>query len=782
MQLETKKTIKTTVSITTIQYPRVQKVSEGTWGILRCWDKENKKDICVTGELPKIDFTKRENNTTYSLIANEVNHPTYGMQYQIVYMQPLLTDDNCTVRNFLSYILTPMQVQLLYATYDNPLEYIKKKDIDALCKVKGIKEITAKKIIKKYEENIQYEQAYSELGQYNLTSNLIQKLLTRYGKLDKIKGILQNNPYQLIKDVKGIGWAKADEIGIKVGISVFSPKRIAGYIVYFLENQAESGNSWVVPSVITEGVLKLFTPTEFSEHKEEIYNSLKEAIIQLKEDDTIYFDEVSNKVFLLSYFNLERKIAKELIRLLDGDVQNPTYPIEEVVHEIENERGWTLTDEQINGAKIFEYSNVGVITGASGTGKSSTVEVLTRAFQGKSIAQVALAGRAASRLSEITGLEGSTIHRLLGVNENKKFMHNRNNQLNYDIIIVDEISMIGGQLFYSLIQAIPTGSKLILVGDHNQLESIGSLNLLKDLIDSQVIPVQILNKIHRQAQESGIITESFKVKDGESITNGCVDGHIYCRGKLQDFVLALDNQTTNESVIEFFKQEYSRLKDIHKIQVIVPMKERGNLSVDKINKRIQDYYNPASPYINEVYPYANDKSKVFREGDKVINVVNNYNCENTNGDTVAVFNGYIGIIDKVDTEDNIIIVDYTHNYGNEVGKVIYKKAMFNNLQLAYAITCHKFQGSEIDTVIVGIDYSAYALLCKQWVYTAITRSKKKCVLVADKKALDFAVHTNRVSTKQTFLPLILGGKYDLDDDLYSHSTDNEYEDESIDEY
>ena len=223
------------------------------------------------------------------------------------------------------------------------------------------------------------------------------------------------------------------------------------------------------------------------------------------------------------------------------------------------------------------------------------------------------------------------------------------------------------------------------------------------MIDSKVIPVQILNKIHRQAQESGIITESFKVKDGESITNGCVDGHIYCRGKLQDFVLALDNQTTNESVIEFFKQEYSRLKDIHKIQVIVPMKERGDLAVDKINKRIQNYYNPASPYINEVYPYANDKSKVFREGDKVINVVNNYNCENTNGDTVAVFNGYIGIIDKVDTEDNTIIVDYTHNYGNEVGKVIYKKAMFNNLQLAYAITCHKFQGSEIDTVIVGID-------------------------------------------------------------------------------
>lgn len=663
MQLETKKTIKTTVSVTSIQYPRVQKVSEGTWGILRCWDKEAKKDICVTGELPKIDLTKRENNTTYSLIANEVNHPTYGLQYQIVYMQPLLTEDNHAVRNFLSYILTPLQVQLLYATYDNPLEYIKKKEVNALCKVKGIKEITAKKIIKKYEENIQYEQAYSELGQYNLTANLIQKLLTRYKNLSKLKEILQNNPYQLIKDVKGIGWAKADEIGIKVGISVFSPKRIAGYIVYFLENQAESGNSWVTPSVITEGVLKLFIPTEFSEHKEEIYNSLKEAILQLKENDTIYFDEANNKVFLLSYFNLERKIAKELIRLLDGDVQNPTYPIDKVVQEIESERGWTLTDEQINGAKIFEYSNVGVITGASGTGKSSTVEVLTRAFKGKSIAQVALAGRAASRLSEITGLEGSTIHRLLGVNENKKFMHNRDNQLNYDIIIVDEISMIGGQLFYSLIQAIPTGAKLILVGDHNQLESIGSLNLLKDLIDSKVIPVQILNKIHRQAQESGIITESFKVKDGESITNGCVNGEVYTRGKLRDFKLVLDSQTTNESVIQCFKQEYNRLKDIaqtqiHKIQVIVPMKERGNLSVDKINKRIQDYYNPASPSVNEICPYANDKSKVFREGDKVINVVNNYNCENTNGDTVAVFNGYIGIIDKVDTEDNIIIVDF----------------------------------------------------------------------------------------------------------------------------
>lgn len=766
MQQEVLNTIKTTVVVKSIVYPKGSfKVPEGTWGVLKCFDIENKIDVNVSGTLPNINLTKNQ-HMEYSLVANVVVHAVYGKQYQIVLMQPSLKGNEDNVKNFLLYILTPLQVKTLYNTLDNPLKYIKEKDVDTLCKVKGIKEYTAKKIIAKYEENKQYERAYSELGAYNLSLNIIHKLLNRYKNLQTVKDILQNNPYQLIRDIEGIGWAKADEIGKKVGVPAISTQRFSGAICYFLETQAETGNSWVHAKAINENLLQLFTEEELSNCKEEIIQTLSSAIEQLKEENVIGIDKEKDRIFLMKYYNLERNIARELIRLLDGETFLPTIPIDKVVQEIKQEKNWKLTDEQISGAELFNYCNVGVITGASGTGKSSTVEVLVKAFQGKKIAQVALAGRAASRLSEITKINGMTIHRLLRMQEDLKFVHTRENPLNYDIIIVDEVSMIGGSLFYSLIQAIPTGAKLIMVGDHNQLESIGSLNLLKDLIDSKVIPVQILNKIHRQAQESGIITESFKIKDGCSITSGCSNLNMYTRGKLQDFSLVLNSSQTQEKIIDVFKNEFKKMQDISKIQIIVPMRERGNLAVDKINILIQQYYysikHPNTKVLEEDKIIISKKKNQFLlVGDKVINIANNYNCLNLNGDTVEVFNGYIGIVDSIDYDSNTIVVDYTLSYGEEVGKVIYKKEHFADLQLAYAITCHKFQGSETDIIIVGLDYSAYTLLCRQWVYTAITRAKKKCILVADKKALDFATITNRVSSKQTFLPFMLKGEYDI---------------------
>ena len=771
-----KKSVQITVQVSRIKYPSGQRVSEGTWGTLACVDVKSGNSISVVGELPKIDM-HTDAKTYFSLMANVVEHPTYGLQYQIVYMQPSLASENdYSTRQFLSYILSERQVEALYNTLSDPLKVIKEKDIDALCEVKGIKTVTAQRIIQKYEENKQYEMAYSKLGQYNLSVSIIDKLLKRYRNLDKISKILEENPYQLIRDIKGIGWAKADEIGMKVGIAFDSPQRIAGFICYYLEEQAQVGNSWLTPDVITAGVLKLFDSEYINSHKDTIMKSFGDAITQLTDNDILRFDEERNRVFLLKYYNLERKIANELLRLLDGNNRRifPGFTIDSIVRQIEEERGWKLTDEQINGAKIFGESNVGVITGASGTGKSSTVEVLVRAFKGYRIAQVALAGRAASRLTEITGLEGSTIHRLLGIDvETGGFLHNKQNPLDVDIVILDEISMVGGELFYSLIQAIPTGAKLIMVGDHNQLESIGCLNILKDLLECRVIPCQVLNKIHRQALKSGIITESFHVRNGESITNGCVDGGSYVRGELEDFELRINNAHTEEAIFEAFKENYERLQDINKLQIIVPMRDRGSISVSALNTMIQNYYNPESKHSSlNTLPLKNDKC--FRVGDKVINIVNSYNCLNTNGDKVDVYNGYIGIIKEINRLERTLVVDFSMNY-DKVGEVIYEDKMLGSLQLAYAITCHKFQGSETDTVIVGVNYSAYTLLCRQWVYTAITRAKKKCILCAEKRALETAIATTKVSTKQTLLSEMLSGYYDLNADLKnSSSNDDEY--------
>jgi exodeoxyribonuclease V alpha subunit len=365
-------------------------------------------------------------------------------------------------------------------------------------------------------------------------------------------------------------------------------------------------------------------------------------------------------------------------------------------------------------------------------------------------------------MTEITNISGYTIHRLLGFIPGQGFQFNKNNPLYEDIIIVDEVSMIGGYLFYSLIQAVKNGAKLVMLADIGQLESIGVLNVASDIINSGKTPVVRLDKIHRQAQKSAIITESIKVRNGVQLCdNSFSDKEI--RGELQDLELDiyLNKDKTAQKVIEKFKENLPKVNNIMDIQVILPMKTNGKSSTFNINQELQNIYNPYYPSMKEIeISHSKNLSYKLRINDKVMNTRNNYktvkynpysedeedlfNSDDDYQVFTPIFNGNLGIIKGI--YSTYMIIDFY-----TIGEIIVPQKHWKYIELGYAATCHKFQGSQSPIVIIGLDFNAYMLLTKEWVYTALTRAQEYCVLCAENKALRYAISHNGVSNKKTHL-------------------------------
>jgi exodeoxyribonuclease V alpha subunit len=729
---------------------------EDNWGILEVEPIEveygliednGKGVITIKGLMPRPNYID-----TYTIIAKEVVDPQWGKQYDLLYMgTPMnLTDEN-EQRIFLQNILTPTQFKNLYDTLDNPFEAIKNEDIKQLTTVKGIGAIIAARIIEKYKDTIDYSKAYVELDKYGLTPRMIEKLIVNFGSPDVAVEKINNDPYILADEVDGIGFAKADAIALKSGIDPFSVKRVRAFINFYLEQQAYQGYSWVTPNALMSAII-----TMLGNIPKDIIN---ETIYYMKDKQELYWNSERTFICLRKYFELEQRIANELLRLQDCENIFKYDNWEETIKETEKQQRWEFTEQQFEGIRTVLENQVTIITGYGGTGKTSIVKGMLDVLSGYDytcydFAQCALSGKAASRLSEVTGEEGYTIHRLLEY-QNGDFTRTENFPLDQDIIIVDELSMVGGHLFLSLIKAVRDGAKLIMICDIGQLESIGVANIAKDIIDSGVIPTVKLTQIHRQAEKSAIVTESLKIRKGIQIVDGLFYG-TEIRGELQDLELDIydDKSYTARKTIQHFKEKLQWVDNILDIQVIVPVKTRGDACTFKLNKELQSIYNPFSPSKKEIkIKQAKDMEYILREGDKVINTKNNYKTFNTSGDKTPVFNGNVGIIESIDLENNIIIIDFQF-----VGKIIIQKKNWFSVELAYAMTVHKSQGSEFKIIIGAIDYGAYTLLNKELVYTLMTRAKKYCVLIAESHALRHAISQSNVSTKQTFLKFFLNNE------------------------
>lgn len=734
-------------------YPKTGQ-SSGTWTIAAF----NLLEV-LDGDVPPVfllsnHFTAKgrmpalNTRDEYTISARLVKDEKYGLQYEIDTMcLDYDMDDEEDQRKFFSFFLTPNQIESLYEQFDNPVELLQNRDVKTLIKAKGIGPVVAQRMITKYEDSRDKGYAYVKFHDLGLTKNAIDKLVQFYGSADAAVAVVEKNPYTLIIQVPGYGWSKADDIALAQGIALDSEERMGAYLVHYLREQADlNGNSWVDVDDLCTAIGQVCGDTD----EEKIYNVVRNGI----KTNVLYFDQDNGRVGLMEYRELEQELANEIVRIQKGKatIEIDKDYAEKILEDIESRQGFTFTDEQ--NAAIWNTINnqFSILTGAAGVGKSSAVNGIAHILKEHNfrVAQVSLSGRAASKLTEITHIPGQTIHRLLKYDpDTGKFRHNKDNPVPYDIIIGDEVSMWGGEITLDLLRAIPTGAKVLFIGDVKQLEAIGLASVLTDTIKSHTIPTVQLTKIQRQKADSGIITQSLKVACGEQIVSTATTGEEY-RGGKRDFKLVtyVDGALTKQKVINEFKELYiNKHVPVNDIQVLVPMRSRGDASCRAINLAIQEIVN-GLPQPDEVTVHYCDSGikydYTYRRNDRIIILKNNYKTLNVEGEKEPIYNGNVGYIKEIGPD--YMIINLT-----EQGDIILPQENYDNLSLGYAITVHKKQGDSSPYVIGAIDSSSYALISKELLYTMITRARKYCVIVGQKKILQQAVRISRVKTKQTWL-------------------------------
>lgn len=751
------KKISATIRIKSVRYYNEQNnFGIITAEVLEC-DKTYHTDknnyLVVKGTMP---YPKE--NGEYILNGKEIYDNKWGYQYEVINMCTsiaLSLDDKEGQRVYLETIFTDSQVNTMYEYLDDPYQVLLNKDAERLIQVKGCGLKTANRWIGRFHMNLELSRIYVELRDYELTANMITKLYEFYRSADLVIENVKNNPYVLI-DIHGIGWKKCDELALKGGMGPHSPERVEAYIKRYLYDMANSGSDYVYANEqLMESILNMLGEDLPDE-------PIIEALHRL--DRKLWWSDDKKFVGLKRSIELEKKIAKKLLTLRDAENKFQYEDWQDIIRKVEEDQGWKFTEQQMNGIQAALENNVVIITGNAGTGKSSIVSGVLAVLKGYKFAQCALAGRAAARLSEVTGKEGFTIHRLLGFpigeDENGKFAYHEGHHLEEDIIILDEVSMVDADLFYRLIAAMEPGSKLIMLGDVGQLECIGAGNIAHDLIVSPSIVSVTLDKIHRQAEESAIITDSLLVRKNIPTIDRNFVGNV-TKGKLKDleYECYSDANNTFFKVSKKFAHLLQECKDIYDIQVIVPVKDK-QAGTWNLNNALQEVYNPKDNGKKELsVRYDSNHFSTLRIGDKVMNTVNNYEAilyENQwNHDKkeykdisyyTQIYNGNIGIIEDINIKRQEIIVNFQY-----IGRVLITTEKLKNIILAYACTVHKFQGSQCKYIIFGLDFSAYAMLTKEMIYTALTRASIHCSVIAQTAALRYAIAQNGVSTKQTYL-------------------------------
>lgn len=781
MLVEEDKILKFECSLDWIFFPKhVKKVDSGEFAIFRVniiKRLENCDEDIIQMKL-KGNTCSLEYGTTYKVFCKlaEVNEK-WGNTYELIYISKCIDiSSKDKQREFLRNVLNENLVDKLFDKYDDVIKLLEERDIQSLMSIKGIGNQVALKMIDEYEESKDYSKIYIELGQLGLTPAFIKKLVDFYNSPDTVIDVVRNNPYDLVR-MDGVGFKKSDEVACKVGIGQYDIRRITGFLLHYLTEQGEAGKSYLNYQELMKALYDTlgFVP-------EDVVNT--SAKFLMENNDVVVLDD-GNKIALTRFYNLEKNIMTELMRLQIGKIKiledkecedidalgsslhddyiPKSFNIgnwEIVVREVEKKQGFDFTDEQKAAIKLSLDNHVMALTGLAGAGKTSTANGICSLYNNYNILACALSGKASVRITEATGLPASTIHRALGY-QNGKFLCNKKNKLAVDIVLIDEATMINGTLFLSLLEAIPTGAKVIIMGDVQQLTPIGNCQVFADILDSDVLPVVKLTKPHRQALLSGIIPTSIKIANQEKIfANNFIGNEIL--GELEDMELDITGkECTSDTIIKHFQEEMKKYNDIMEVQVCVPMRIRGDTSCYNLNTKIQDIYNPKFNDGNEIEIFLEKKNEnikkyMIRVGDKVLNTKNNYKCLNTDGATTPVFNGNIGIVKEIE-DDGYCTVDFVG-----IGEVLLSKTDSKNLELAYACTVHKMQGSGFTSTIVGMDTSSFIMNNSELLYTAITRAKKYCILVGNNYAINKAIQTKEVKTKQTFLKdMLIENSYKL---------------------
>ena len=525
-------------------------------------------------------------------IKGEMDYsPTWGEQISILEssMNNDLAETDIRGQKYILCKLFPKHVQRMYETLDNPYLALKEGNVKELTKIKGCGPNVATKWIEKFNDTYDKHKAYIDLARYSISDKLIEKIIKYYHEdVDKAVDVVKNHPYDLTI-IRGIGWKTADDIALQNGADPYGIDRIETCIKMFLRNQGENGKSFSYSEEIMQELID-----KIGEEVPDL--NIAEAIHDLQDSQMIVWNKEKTKIGLKWYYDLEYSIAEHLVRLKNAPNKFKYSNWLEIIKKKEKAQGWDYTEQQLEGIKMVLDNQLCCISGYGGTGKTSIIDGILTILQDYKSVTVALAGRAAARISEASGKESQTIHKLLKLKygDPRTPFDYEYDPLDYDIIVVDEMSMIDGYLFKQLLKACATGTKVIFIGDVGQLESIGSCAVAADMLESKYISSIFLDKIHRQAQKSAIITESIRVRQGKQLTSDGWTGE-ETRGELQDMILNCytDKSNTYHNIVQYFKEEIKHAKSILDVQIIVPCKQ-GVSSVASLNHIAQQIYNPKS--------------------------------------------------------------------------------------------------------------------------------------------------------------------------------------------
>lgn len=656
------------------------------------------------------------------------SHPTYGEQFQMKSYETKPPEDVLSMERYLaSGAIKGIGVALaarIVRRFKNDTFRIMEEEPERLAEVKGISERMAMEISNQMVEKKDLRDAMIFLEKYGISTNLAVKIYQTYGQ--EIYSVIHENPYRMAEEVSGIGFKIADEIASRVGIRTDSDFRIRSGILYCLTGAATLGHTYLPREELLRYANQLLgvEPEHIEGH---IMNLAMDGKVELKEEG----------IYAKSFYRMEQRSAG-MLHALNQEYDVTPAKLAQAIARISEEEQMELDEWQAEAVRQAATHGLFVLTGGPGTGKTTTIRAMISYFvgEGYDIFLAAPTGRAAKRMSETTGYEAKTIHRMLEVNgamseaeESAKqiggmFERNDSNPLEADVIIIDEMSMVDITLLYALLKAVGAGTRLILVGDVNQLPSVGPGNVLRDIIASGCFPVVTLQKIFRQASQSDIVVNAHKINDGE---------HIALDNKSKDFFLLkrYDADVIINVMLQLVKQKMPRYVDAtsYDIQVLTPTR-KGLLGVERLNTILQQYLNPPAKQKKE----HQVGDRIFREGDKVMQIRNNYQLEweirSRYGLAIdkglGVFNGDVGIIQEINDYSSTVSVLYDENR-----LVQYPFKGLDELELAYAITIHKSQGSEYPAVVMPLLPGPRMLMNRNLLYTAVTRARKCITIVGD---------------------------------------------------
>lgn len=665
---------------------------------------------------------------TISAKGDYVEHPVYGAQFKINSYQTVIPKDSAGMERYLGSgaikgVGAALAARIVKKFGDDTFRIIEEEP-ERLVEIKGISERKAQEIAVQMEEKKDLRDAMVYLQQYGISNTLAVRIYDTYGM--EVYGILKENPYRLAEDISGVGFRMADELASKIGIHTDSDYRIRSGILYVLMQAVGEGHCFLPADVLLERAQALLE-VDRENIRPQLDNLMMDKKLVIKGDS----------VFTSSYYYAELSCAQMLRELnismedISMEASAPNAAVKRTLERLAGDLGLELNDLQLKAVMECIRNGLFILSGGPGTGKTTTINMIIRYFEaeGLDIFLAAPTGRAAKRMTEATGFEARTIHRMLELNSalsdedtrKVRFERNEENPLETDVIIIDEMSMVDIQLFQSLLRAVVPGTRLILVGDVNQLPSVGPGQVLRDLIGSGQFPMVELEKIFRQAEESDIIVNAHRINNGQQIA---------LDNKSRDFFM-LERNDANviyKHMIQLIREKLPKYVGAtpFDIQVLTPMR-KGSLGCETLNGILQQYLNPPDPGKKE-HPTG---SGLYREGDKVMQIKNNYQLEweivSKYGIPVdkgtGVFNGDMGRVLRIDENAASMVVEY-----DEQRRVTYPFSLLDELELSYAITIHKSQGSEYPAVILPLLGGSRMLFNRNLLYTAITRAKS-CVTI-----------------------------------------------------